>query len=196
MESKSLSNIAKWVGGILSSVIAGYLLLCMTQPKEPKYEGHQLVRTANLGIEFRQDGKRIMMENRSHLLKMKTRGFEIRVPESHWQSVDAEYPAVQIAVSGNASILGIDPSIAFRPGTGAADTEFGSGQLFTYGNGTGPGRHNYIIGNRFNTSEPGFRGFYVSAILDNGRNLFEETSPIYMKFRIGTRVDTAQIKFD
>jgi hypothetical protein len=196
MDWESAITAAKWfggiVGGIATSVLAGYVVWWMTLPAEPEYAGRRVVRTQSLGIEFNQDGQRILLDPESQALVVKPRAFEIR----HWESAKADDPALQVAVSADPQILALDPSELFAPGTGAADYAFGSGQLFAWDDDVR--RHNYIVGTRFNTSTPDYRGFYVSAITDveGGRNLLAERVPVYFVFQIDDAIDKAQMTFD
>jgi hypothetical protein len=96
-----IASAAKWFGGILTSVLAGYMLWWLTQPSKPEYPGHRVPRTQNLGIEFNQDGGQLFLDPESQELVMEPRAFEIRVPDVHWRSDGSVYPVLQVAVSAD-----------------------------------------------------------------------------------------------
>ena len=79
------------------------------------YRGPQLIRTANLGIQFVQDGSPVPLtpvettdyNSDRFEMALKRAAFEIRVPASQWPSPEADYPALQVAVSDSPRILGM-----------------------------------------------------------------------------------------
>jgi hypothetical protein len=167
----------------------------------------QILRTANLGVQLVQDGTAVPLTAIEiaargidlYTATVKRRAFEIRVPETLWPAPDAEYPALQIAISEHPSIfdlVGFGADRAETPflagGTGMAMARHGKGPLLTAGDlGGGSLGHNYIVAERFNASAADFRAVLVPAIelREGDVDLLAEGTAVYLVLYMNTKPD-------
>jgi hypothetical protein len=170
-------------------------------PATPPPEGARTVRTPILGLQFVQDGEALPIYVTSDemgytdrsIVQIRRTGLEIRAPEQLWTTPDAQEPGLQVAMSADPAIFthlvvgdDVKETPYFGTGTGMADTEFGSGTLFTTDSehpDCCPG-HNYVTGGRFNASGTGYRGFFVSQFLNpvNMQDVAAGASSVYLVF--------------
>ena len=167
----------------------------------------QVLRTADLGVQLVQDNAAVPMTaievaSRGIDLYSATvnrRAFEIRVPETMWLTPDAEYPALQIAISEDPAIfdmVGFEADREETPflagGTGMAMARHGKGPLLTAGDpDRGQLGHNYIVAERFNASTVDFRAVLVPAIepRDGDADLLAEGTAVYLVLYMNTSPD-------
>ena len=200
----------------------------------PDHQGHRLNRTRNLGLQFVQTNEPMLMSGPIDLggvgrpgrdplsftvMTLKRHAFEIRLPTPRAQDEASVSPVLWIAMSTDPSVfieLAVGQSIEktpfFEKGTGMADFDFGSGSLGAMSkyDGRRGWAHNHIVEGRFNASEPGYLGLFVSAIFNYYQDVdfIEKGRPIYAVFYVNvdedpdpdvlkrTEVDLIKFKFE
>ena len=139
-----------------------------------------LYSTPWLGIDFRQNGQRAYMEYvdpYTTRVELSSGPFEFQLPRR------GDDPGIGVVAWTDGSIheaisgsMGISEVAYFAPGTGIADTEYGSGTLYLNNEA-----HNYFYGNRLHSTGQG-RGAVAITSIWNGKDVHASDwrKPMYL----------------
>lgn len=186
-----------WIAGaavsliLVLGVVAAFVLTRSSVSPEPTDSdtttaaAGDVIRSPRLGLEVWQDGAAVplVLEDAADdapltVAALRQDPFELRFPTL------AEGQALQICAWTDQSVFDIDQGSAvgehpcFRPGTGVADYEFGSGTIYISGK-TG---HNYLIADRVATASDTQDKYYVSQVFEDGADtpITQYTGALYL----------------
>jgi hypothetical protein len=157
---------ATWWAGVTAVVaIIGVIvaILAWLHPfsSDANVKDEGLARTPNLGLEIYQDSKRVPLHPQSNHVKasLASRRFEIRFATLQ------ENQGIHICAWTDDSVFQMsnlfDPGQCFGYGSGVADSNAGSEDLFVGQHG-----HNYLVNSRIAPAGDGFQTIYIANIVD------------------------------